>query len=433
MAVGIFCEIYFGSYKPFPAESLLYLPKAVTRRLQTRLDTIYGEGFMADRLVYVLLQHDASEPRDYIFGLRSVYHEILGSIAVDYSVGVAELYSRAAQQILRSGGFKLLFAARHRDRIADCPSWVPDWSSSHKTAWVRYELSDFGDGQLWDFPVPKILRSKRELKETRSLLIADHQLPEETIDLNSAGPLGLRSDRSIISASMAAKSRWSYDLGAMSFSKDSRILQMHSVRCAMVVLSSPEYLSVDEPCRACDGRCKVCKGRTKRCRVCGKTISRSHIWDALDHWVQACKATVRMRDGSDYYQAAGDLLCTSAEVGALKPNQAGLFLELVKDESGEYAESDGRKQQQTIMISEFLAQRHLILTDNGAMGIALLSHRVEKGEVVVKFDVLDHYFAFRPLAQQEGAATQYEFLGWVHFEEDPGLHKGPTRDIFNIV
>ncbi|OIW23544.1 HET-domain-containing protein [Coniochaeta ligniaria NRRL 30616] len=73
----------------------------------------------------------ATEPRDFVFGLRELFPDELGRIPVSYERPTADLYLEVAQRIIEKGASLdiLAVAAQEAKAVAGCASWVPDWSS----------------------------------------------------------------------------------------------------------------------------------------------------------------------------------------------------------------------------------------------------------------------------------------------------------------
>ncbi len=86
----------------------------------------------------------ATDPRDMIFavvGLSNASPE--ACLIPDYSKSVEQVYEETAEYLLRESGLLLLSSVQNRSKIADLPSWVPDWSQEPEhapAAWFDEEV-----------------------------------------------------------------------------------------------------------------------------------------------------------------------------------------------------------------------------------------------------------------------------------------------------
>lgn len=78
-----------------------------------------------------LLSMECSDPRDRIYGLLAVIEDDqIDSLAVDYSLSTAEVYTSVAKHCLgntKADNNMLLVCELSPGRMANLPSWVPDW------------------------------------------------------------------------------------------------------------------------------------------------------------------------------------------------------------------------------------------------------------------------------------------------------------------
>jgi hypothetical protein len=69
-------------------------------------------------------------------------------------------------------------------------------------------------------------------------------------------------------------------------------------------------------------------------------------------------------------------------------------------------------------LAALLEKRHLFLTEHGMIGMGLLASSIERGDIVVKLDHSDHYFALKPV-NDKVRGRHYVFMGEVQFHDPP--------------
>lgn len=371
MALSTSCELYIGEYRSMPATNVARMPLSVREGFVAHLGRAHDDHDPADRLAITLLKHSAQEPLDYVYGLRAIYPDILGNIDVDYSRSAVSLFAQVARQIIEHGGWRLIFTARHRNKRAGCPSWVPDWSSSAKSAWWLHAMDVPMYGELFH---------------------------------------------------------------AAQFSNDNLSLALHGVRLGKVVASSsPDYFQQHAPCTACvtDHLMQACVchiwcyfrhwlhlcdtfglKRESGDNVLGHTIS--------DHRDSLARLLCENSRGPKYLMLD--------DLPEILQHLRGLSSICCGDQLA----SRLREGEETIL--NWLRQRHFFLLDGGIMGVALLSSGVHTGDLIVQFDNSrdrPHFFVVHPIVQD--GCTRYEFLGWVYFVDRLNSDPSWATELFDMV
>lgn len=191
----------------------------------------------------------------------------------------------------------------------------------------------------------------------------------------------------------------------MDFSDDQRVLRLRGVQVATVLASSSRYPTYG-----------------KYCEICARDIPveehQQHTWEALGHWLAECENSGFPPTSTTFYDALTDLMCSPKHIGFLEPPIRDRFRRCLPDlcfGRGIKAELGDLHGQ----LRQYLDIRHLFLTDGGDMGVALLAEGVERGDLIVRFDVLPNYcFALKPTAKVSTDTPHYEFMGWVQFATD---------------
>jgi len=81
----------------------------------------------------------ATEPRDKIFAVRSLYLTVLGSLEINYNKTVATVYAEATGGLIEfTQDLSLLNVLCCGPAIADAPSWTIDWSDYVTFYWELY-------------------------------------------------------------------------------------------------------------------------------------------------------------------------------------------------------------------------------------------------------------------------------------------------------
>ncbi|KAK4031445.1 HET-domain-containing protein [Parachaetomium inaequale] len=105
-------------------------------------------------VLYGMRFKKATDPRDYIYGLRGLFPVELSPIPISYERPTTDIYRDVAQRIIEnprdshSLGLDniLVLSAQEYKTVADCPSWVPDWSSLTVLD-IRLVLYTYYDGK----------------------------------------------------------------------------------------------------------------------------------------------------------------------------------------------------------------------------------------------------------------------------------------------
>ncbi|KAK0636543.1 heterokaryon incompatibility protein-domain-containing protein [Bombardia bombarda] len=126
--------------------------KGKERRRNSKQKYYGKEGFLSNgkyldifSMLSEMRAKNATEPRDYIYGLRELFPEDLKLVAVSYERPTADIYREVTQHIIerkrRDSAVNdsddddktldgiLVHASQEQKTVTDCPSWVPDWSS----------------------------------------------------------------------------------------------------------------------------------------------------------------------------------------------------------------------------------------------------------------------------------------------------------------
>lgn len=142
-----------------------------------------------------------------------------------------------------------------------------------------------------------------------------------------------------------------------------------------------------------------------------KHCHRPVLVGAFSQFVESCAAVAPEFDASYYYHEVFDLICT--RMGPISSRHLPVLRSHVdKDCDPTYGCSLPNDLPQRL--APRLDQRHLILTDNGKIGCALLDSGVEPGDLVVRLDILEEFFALRPIVHH--GENLYKFLGWLQFD-----------------
>jgi hypothetical protein len=265
--------------------------------------------------------HSATEPHDYIYGVRLLYKEFLGGITVDYNRDVSAIFAEAASSILNHGGWRLLSLARHENKRIGCPSWSPDWSSNHIMSWFLPEIENTPKAALEALP---------------------------------------RNDQ-------------------ISFSRDRKMLSTPDIVLARVMASSPEHTAL-----------------YPGCENCAKYCCAPHLWDRVARWIKLC-GLLCSEDINHYHPtlSLGSIMCTAPQCGPIHPSRFRVFEEALEDVclNGARTHSYTHLEYADVAITDWLNWRHLVLTEEGAMGATLHGRGVESGDIIVKFDPLPQTFA----------------------------------------
>jgi hypothetical protein len=147
MALARDAVIYAGKAKPLRLSSTVLTPSIITREANKNYSidrTIKGtlmqhfagagsRGISTARKYSLirdtLVEKQASNPLDLVFALRALYPEILGSVNVDYSRSIGDVYAEASALIMAGErSLDVLLYASYGPKAEGLPSWVPDWS-----------------------------------------------------------------------------------------------------------------------------------------------------------------------------------------------------------------------------------------------------------------------------------------------------------------
>jgi hypothetical protein len=147
MALARDAVIYAGKAKPLRLSSTVLTPSIITEQANKNYSidrTIEGtlmqhfagagsRGISTERkyslIRETLVEKQASNPLDLVFALRALYPEILGSVNVDYSRSIGDVYAEASALIMAGErSLDVLLYASYGPKAEGLPSWVPDWS-----------------------------------------------------------------------------------------------------------------------------------------------------------------------------------------------------------------------------------------------------------------------------------------------------------------
>lgn len=334
MAVNSSRMLYIDWHRPLPVQYLCQTHTNQLEMLVPFLQDVQTSPNSVDTLVDTLLQQNAAEPLDYVYGLRAVYPQLLDCICVDYGRAAGDLFTEASKQILLNGGWKLLFTCRHGAKRPDCPSWVPDWSSLEKRTW----LLDRSPASLTTRARPK------------------HQ---PTFD--GYGTLVIRG-----------------------------------VKVVSVVTASTNYLPHRPTCTRCaaDAEFRFCTAHLRDflgqwIRAC-RQLRPTRL--GYDHGPEQLRPTIH------HHMSMAELICSEAgPLPAIYLDDVHEHLETLYNETPAGPRPSGLYNQLEYLFRRWLSQRHFFLAEDGSMGIALLSSGLQAGDIVVKFHALDHFFALRPV------------------------------------
>ena len=142
--------------------------------------------------------HDATNPRDHIYGLLGLVGDIEQSmIAVDYDKKESVIYGGFVKEVIkRSGNLDILGQAYlgSEDSPSRLPSWIPDWSSlgqrspiSSRREW-RYGASDAS---------PAILPSEPDTLKLSGIFVDSIQDVSDKLEISMAEE-GPEQDRSLL-------------------------------------------------------------------------------------------------------------------------------------------------------------------------------------------------------------------------------------------
>ncbi|KAI1091897.1 heterokaryon incompatibility protein-domain-containing protein [Rostrohypoxylon terebratum] len=151
--VGAF-YVFFGLER-IPLRYRLHLP---TYSFYT------GAGVLVHNMLGSLCKTKATLPVDKIFAIRALYPGSLGSMTVDYSRSVEDVFTEAARLILKGNkNVEFLRYACTGNRTDGFPSWVPAWDTPSV---VPEQLSTFAPAMISPHPIvdqdtePRVLKLK---------------------------------------------------------------------------------------------------------------------------------------------------------------------------------------------------------------------------------------------------------------------------------
>ncbi|KAL8825797.1 MAG: hypothetical protein Q9170_007657 [Blastenia crenularia] len=109
---------------------------------RARDQLIRGSG-LVNAMNQLRSQH-ATEPRDKVYaalGLAGIEGE---STSVDYGLPIATIYASVAQRSMQeSQSFHVLAYCHHPPKIADVPTWAPDWNDQSRTQRISFPQKGF--------------------------------------------------------------------------------------------------------------------------------------------------------------------------------------------------------------------------------------------------------------------------------------------------
>jgi hypothetical protein len=129
MMANASCKLYCGGLPSIPVQKLEHAPPDYKRQVASHLHCPSEPRQKVSSLIETLVRNSASNPHDYIYGLRSVHPDLLAKIPIDYNRNVIDVYAEAARNMILAVGLEILFLTRHENKQHGCPSWLSDWSS----------------------------------------------------------------------------------------------------------------------------------------------------------------------------------------------------------------------------------------------------------------------------------------------------------------
>ncbi|KAK4158319.1 hypothetical protein C8A00DRAFT_28826 [Chaetomidium leptoderma] len=181
-------------FRPDVSGSLLYEIRVVFHRryaLTRILEVAYenrinpGHSSTLAQGVNAMVDFKAENPRDKVYAALGLVRDSKGNpvktITPDYSLAVPQVYTMAARYLIKTTQNLAFWAYRNRlcdKRIADLPSWVPDWS-------YIAAPSDDTDFPLrlkpWEWLPASDLIQGRELRTTEKALHLDGHLLDTVV------------------------------------------------------------------------------------------------------------------------------------------------------------------------------------------------------------------------------------------------------------
>ena len=151
------------------------------------------------------------------------------------------------------------------------------------------------------------------------------------------------------------------------------------------------------------------------------------------HWLKACKHANGMSGMGSYEEQLIEILISTSGPDQLAEGQRQVLLGWLQNPGtgNNSRRLDANFDSAGSSVASWLTQRHLILLDNGVMGVALLENGVEPGDIIVKFEMLPARFALRPVKRDE--RLYYEFFGFVQLVEDFETADQGVEEFFNLV
>ncbi|KAI0881727.1 heterokaryon incompatibility protein-domain-containing protein [Annulohypoxylon maeteangense] len=159
-------RIYCGSCKPLPAVpfvlghwivgsiytffGFVYIPVRYTVYFLS-YDFCAGEEVLVEYMLDSLSKKKATLPVDKIYAIRGLYPESLGTLTVEYSRPVKDVFTDAARLVLKANKNVEFFRyACTGNRTDGFPTWVPEWDT---VSVVPTELSKFTPAPVSRYPI----------------------------------------------------------------------------------------------------------------------------------------------------------------------------------------------------------------------------------------------------------------------------------------
>ena len=178
------------------------------------------------------------------------------------------------------------------------------------------------------------------------------------------------------------------------------------------------------------------------CADCAEDQCSDHLWDRIGQWLRVClENTARMDSDVDHTKTLAQILTTTrsyatvGESSALPPEKYRQLRCSLPDlcAGRDRNHLNTKLEFADLEIARWLRHRHLVLSNTGHMGIAVLSSGVEKGDLIVRFVPLMQTYALRPVLKN--GERRYEFLGWVDFLDayNDFVAPGELENYFKII
>lgn len=183
---AIFCGRFEVDWEDFRSAMVLAVPPSdKERRLTNRVGFFFVPHDIGWHNVrFALLGLKCSDLRDRIYGLLALIDDDgADPLPVDYKLSTAEVYTSAARHCLGNMTRRkniLVFCELSSNRMANLPSWVPDWSTDPKfTPVTGGRLFAVGTRPFIEFPEHRVMRLAGVLSSRVKTVVSLGRTPDE--------------------------------------------------------------------------------------------------------------------------------------------------------------------------------------------------------------------------------------------------------------